>query len=62
MMIAKTILQCDIDALLSQFLDATLTKKLIESYSPELLRFVSTFKNFNNTQYLEEFYDWHAKQ
>jgi hypothetical protein len=60
--IAKILLQCNIRDLLPQFMDGSVTKQLIAYYKPQLLEFVSQYKNHNSQQHLEKFYNWHANQ
>jgi len=45
--------------LLPQFLNAQLSKKLIEFYCPDVSKYISTYKNHNRKQYLDSFIDWH---
>ena len=53
--IAKILLRCTIDDLMSQFLDGAITKQVINMYDPKVLEFVSHLKNYNATEYIPEF-------
>jgi hypothetical protein len=53
--LAKILLQCDIQALLPQFLDASISKALIDVYQPGTSQFASNYKNFDHTQNLDSF-------
>lgn len=57
--IARTLLQCDITDLIPQFLNGDLTRQIIARYCPEVLQFVSTYKNHNNLERIQEFIQWH---
>ena len=57
--IARILLQCDIQDLVPQFLDGAVTKQIIAGYSPEVLNFVSDYKNHNTGQHMGVFMEWH---
>lgn len=57
--LVKILLQCDVDQLLPQFLNAQWSKKLVEFYCPDVCKYISTYKNHNTKQYLNSFIDWH---
>ena len=59
--LVKILLQCDVNDLVSQFVDGQLTKNIIAHYEPQLTKFVSDYKNYNSQQHLAEFYDWHQQ-
>ena len=48
--IVKILLQCSVEDLLPQFLNGQLSKSLISNVDPALLKSVSKYKNFNNTE------------
>jgi hypothetical protein len=60
--IAKILLQVDINDLMLQFTDASITKSLIQKVDPELCSIVSTFKNYAASQNLPKLVDFHTKQ
>lgn len=60
--LAKILLQCNIQDLLPQFLDGQISKQIIKHYSPQLLDFVSTYKNYNNKEKLSDFFTWHEQK
>jgi hypothetical protein len=60
--LVKILLQCNIADLLPQFLDGQITKTVIKQYSPELLEFVSKYKNYNSQEHLTKLVAWHNKQ
>ena len=59
--IVKILLRCNIDDLLLQFTDGSLSKQLIIDYAPHVLQFISTYKNYNNKEKLPDFFAWHNK-
>lgn len=59
--LTKILLQCDIGDLLQQFLDAQITKNLIDIYEPDLTKFLSNYKNFDHSQHLERFFEQHRQ-
>lgn len=59
--LVKTMLQCPIDQLLTQFTDAKITKSLIEKVDTNLLTALSNQKNINNYENLQKLYDFHEK-
>ena len=60
--IIKILLQCPIDELIPQFLDGQITKWLIEYYSPGMLKFLSTYKNYNSKENLPKLIAKHYEQ
>jgi hypothetical protein len=58
--LVKILLQCNIQDLLPQFLDGKISRCIIEHYSPRVLDFVSTYKNYNNKEKLPNFFAWVA--
>jgi len=60
--IAKILLQCPIDELLSQFVDAQLTRDLIVDYNPDIINFVSKYKNFDCKKHLPKLLEYHMKR
>jgi hypothetical protein len=60
--LVKILLQCDIQDLLPQFLDGQLSKRIIKHYSPGVLDFTSTYKNYNNKEKLPDFFTWHEQR
>jgi len=60
--LVKILLQCNIIDLLPQFLDGQINKCIIEYYSPHLLNFVSTYKNYKPKEKLTNFFSWHAQK
>lgn len=60
--IARILLQCDIEDLIPQFLHGDLTRQIVGKYCPEVLQFVSTYKNHNNLHKIQEFAQWHASK
>lgn len=59
--IVKILLQCPIEDLLPQFLHAQITKNLIAEYNPNVLKFLSTYKNYNAAEYLPDLYKQHNR-
>jgi hypothetical protein len=59
--LTKILLQCDIQDLLPQFLDAKITKNLIDMYQPDLTKFLSDYKNFDNCQHLDGFFGQYSQ-
>jgi hypothetical protein len=59
--IAKTLLQCPIEELLPQFLDARLTKDLIVDYNPDIIDYLSQYKNHNNKENLYKLSEYYKK-
>jgi len=59
--IAKILLRCDIDDLMLQFTDGALSKQLIIDYAPNVLKFVSNYKSYNDKEKLPDFFAWHTK-
>lgn len=57
--LVKILLQCSIEELVPQFLDAKLTRDLIADYNPAVLEFLSKYKNYNPGQHLTELYGYH---
>jgi hypothetical protein len=57
--IARILLQCDIADLVPQFLDGSITRKIIQHYCPDVLNFVSAYKNHNYKEKLNDFFHWH---
>lgn len=57
--IARTLLQVPMHDLMPQFTDGALTKDIICHYCPEVLQFVSRFKNHNAGENLQAFWQWH---
>lgn len=57
--IAKILLQCSINDLLPQFIDAQLTKDLIVDYNPNIIDFVSKYKNFDSKIHLAKLLEYH---
>ena len=60
--LVKILLQCDIQELLLQLLDGQINKRLIEQYSPNVLDFLSTYKNYNYKEKLPDFFTWHEQK
>jgi hypothetical protein len=60
--LVKILLQCDVVDLLPQFLDAQITKTIIQQYSPGVLDFVSKYKNYDSREHLSKFFAWHNEQ
>ena len=58
--LARILLQCPIDQLLPQFVDAQLTKNLIADFDPAAVAFVSAFKNYNSKENLMRLWQYHA--
>ena len=50
--IAKILLQCDINELIPQFLDGQLSKNLIDDYNPDIINYLSKYKNYNSRENL----------
>jgi len=50
--IAKILLQCDINELIPQFLDGQLSKNLIVDYNPDIINYLSKYKNYNSRENL----------
>jgi hypothetical protein len=59
--IAKILLQCPIEDLLPQFLDARLTKDLIIDYKPDIIDYLSQYKNYNNKENLYKLSEYYKK-
>jgi len=59
--IVKILLRCNINDLLLQFTDGRLSKQLIIEYAPDVLEFISTYKNHNCREKLSDFFAWHNK-
>jgi hypothetical protein len=59
--IAKILLQCPIEDLLPQFLDARLTKDLIIDYNPDIIDYLSKYKNHNNKENLYMLSEYYKK-
>lgn len=59
--IAKILLQCPIDELIPQFLDARLSKDLIIDYNPNIIDYVSKYKNYNSQENIPKLAEYHAK-
>jgi hypothetical protein len=59
--LTKILLQCNIQDLLPQFLNAQITKNLIDIYKPGLTNFLSSFKNFDNSQHLDGFFGQYSQ-
>lgn len=57
--LVKILLQCPIQDLIPQFLDASISKKLIDVYQPGSIQFVSNYKNFDHTQNLDSLLNQH---
>jgi len=60
--IAKILLRCPIDDLMSQFLDGAITKQVINMYDPKVLEFVSNLKNYNTTEYIPALLYYHQSK
>ena len=59
--LAKILLRCDVNDLLLQFTDGSLSKQLIIEYAPNVLEFIDTYKNHNSKEKLPDFFAWHNK-
>ena len=59
--IARNLLQCDIQDLMPQFLHGEFTRQIISAYCPQILQFVSTYKNHNNHERIQQFLQWHQR-
>jgi hypothetical protein len=59
--IARILLQCPINQLLPQFLDARLSKDLIIDYNPHIIDYLSRYKNHNSKENLPKLLEFHAK-
>jgi hypothetical protein len=59
--IARILLQCPINELIPQFLDARLSKDLIIDYNPAIIDYLSQYKNHNSKENLPKLYEFHAK-
>ena len=58
--IAKILLQCPINELLPQFLDARLSKDLIIDYNPHIIDYLSKYKNYNSKENLLKLFKFHV--
>lgn len=58
--IVKILLRCSIEELLPQFLDAKLTKDLIVDRNPDIVDFVSKYKNFDSKAHLSKLVEYHV--
>jgi hypothetical protein len=59
--IARILLQCPIDELIPQFLDARLSRDLIIDYNPNIIDYISQYKNHNPQENLSKLFKFHAK-
>jgi len=59
--IARILLQCPINELIPQFLDGRLSKDLIIDYNPEIIDYLSEYKNHNARENLPKLYEYHRK-
>jgi hypothetical protein len=59
--IPKILLQCPIDELIPQFLDGRLSKDLIIDYNPDIIDYLSQYKNYNGKENLPKLYEYHRK-
>jgi hypothetical protein len=59
--IARILLQCPINQLIPQFLDARLSRDLIIDYNPDVIDYLSQYKNYNSQENLSKLYEYHRK-
>jgi hypothetical protein len=59
--IVRILLQCDINDLLPQFIDGQLSKQMIIDYNPDIIDYLSQYKNYNKNENLSKLYEYHAK-
>jgi hypothetical protein len=59
--ITKILLQCDINELIPQFLDGRLSKDLIIDYNPNIIDYLSKYKNHNMRENLPKLHEYHVK-
>jgi hypothetical protein len=59
--ISKTLLQCPINELIPQFLDGRLSKDLIIDYNPDIIDYLSQYKNHNSQENLPKLIEYHKK-
>ena len=57
--IVKILLQCNIDDLMGQFLDAAISKRLIARYDARALGWLSTYKNINSQENIKKLLENH---
>ena len=57
--IAKILLQCPVQELIPQFLDAKITKDLIVAYNPQIIHCVSKYKNHNSNENLPKLVEYY---
>ena len=60
--IIRLLLRCPIDQLIPQFLDGAISKTLIRKYNPDVLQFLSRYKNHNARENLDKLYQYHEKR
>jgi len=59
--IARILLQCPINELIPQFLDGRLSKDLIIDYNPDIIDYLSQYKNHNPKENIPKLAEYHAK-
>ena len=59
--IARILLQCSINDLLPQFIDGRLSKDLIIDYNPNIIDYLSQYKNHNARKNLPKLHEYHRK-
>jgi hypothetical protein len=59
--IVKILLQCPIDELIPQLLDGRLSKDLIMDYNPQIIDYLSKYKNYNAQENLPKLHEYHRK-
>ena len=59
--IARILLRCPINELIPQFLDARLSRDLIIDYNPDIIDYLSQYKNHNSKENLSKLFEFHAE-
>jgi hypothetical protein len=57
--IAKILLQCPVQELIPQFLDAKISKDLIVAYNPQIVSYVSKYKNHNSSENIPKLVEYY---